>query len=166
MPSSAPLLMTAASQRLRSVGAAVRQRRKALGITAQTAAEAAGMSRVTLHRIESGEPSVTMGAYANAFAALGMHFEVTANPGTPAKASLAEEKARPPDAIRVGDYPRLTELAWQLPASAEISPQEALQIYERNWRHLGQMDRSQWDPHEQELLASLIRVHGKGHLLV
>jgi hypothetical protein len=30
------------------------------------------MSRVTLHRIEKGEPPVTMGAWSNAIAALGM----------------------------------------------------------------------------------------------
>jgi transcriptional regulator with XRE-family HTH domain len=36
---------------------------KALKVSATTAAEAAGMSRMTLHRIERGEPSVTMGAY-------------------------------------------------------------------------------------------------------
>jgi len=37
------------------------EKRKALRVSATVAAEAAGMSRVTLHRIEKGEPSVTMG---------------------------------------------------------------------------------------------------------
>lgn len=36
------------------------------------------MSRVTLHRIERGEPSVTMGAYLNALAVLGLDFEILA----------------------------------------------------------------------------------------
>jgi hypothetical protein len=108
-----------------------------------------------------------MGAYANALASLGLNVEVkeTAIAGS-AKISAAPVGQHLPDTIRIGDYPRLKELAWQLPGTAEISPKEALQIYERNWRHLGQADRSQWDPYEQELLAALIRVHGKGQLLV
>jgi transcriptional regulator with XRE-family HTH domain len=157
-----------ASRALHALGSAIRQRRKALGISAQTTAEAAGMSRVTLHRIESGEPSVTMGAYANALAALGMDIEVKDTVIAP-KATMSVARGNPPglpDTLRIGDYPHLKELAWQLPGTAMVSPQEALQIYERNWRHLGRVDRSQWEPHEQALLSELIRVHGKGHLLV
>jgi transcriptional regulator with XRE-family HTH domain len=41
-------------------------------ITAAMLAERAGMTRVTLARIERGEPSVTLGAYANVLQSLGL----------------------------------------------------------------------------------------------
>lgn len=50
-----------------------------------------------------------------------------------------ERRDRPnwlPARLRVDDYPRLRELAWQVPAGAELTPREALDIYERNARHL------------------------------
>jgi transcriptional regulator with XRE-family HTH domain len=58
------------------LGAQLRALRKALKVNVTVAAEAAGISRVTLHRIEKGEPSVTMGAWANVAAALGMRFNL------------------------------------------------------------------------------------------
>ncbi|RYF34183.1 MAG: XRE family transcriptional regulator, partial [Comamonadaceae bacterium] len=76
MPSKAPVLQPTASVVLGGLGASIRQRRKALRVSAGNAAEAAGMSRVTLHRIERGEASVTMGAYANAMAALGVQIRI------------------------------------------------------------------------------------------
>jgi transcriptional regulator with XRE-family HTH domain len=54
----------------------IRAHRKRLGVNGTTTAEAAGMSRVTLYRIERGEPSVTMGAYIGALDALGLELEV------------------------------------------------------------------------------------------
>ena len=62
MPATAPATGEIAAARLLALGEQLRAQRKRLGVSATTAAEAAGMSRVTLHRIERGEPSVTMGA--------------------------------------------------------------------------------------------------------
>lgn len=50
------------------------------------------MSRVSVHRIEQGEPSVTMGAYLNVLAALGMNFWATDAGEAPSK-STADDKA-------------------------------------------------------------------------
>ena len=61
MPAKAPPTGDLVAARLASLGQRIRARRKQHKVTATTAAEAAGMSRVTLHRIERGEPSVTMG---------------------------------------------------------------------------------------------------------
>ncbi len=50
------------------------------------------MSRVSVHRIEQGEPSVTMGAYLNVLAALGMNYWATDTGEAPSK-NAADDKA-------------------------------------------------------------------------
>lgn len=76
MPAQLAHIDSAAQARLHQLGEQVRLQRKALRISATAAAEAAGMSRVTWHRIEKGEPSVTMGAYMNAMVALGLELRL------------------------------------------------------------------------------------------
>lgn len=68
MPAPPPPLPDAVADRLALLGEKIRAQRKALKVNATATAQAAGMSRVTLHRIERGEPSVTMGGYLNALA--------------------------------------------------------------------------------------------------
>ena len=58
------------------LGGEIRAQRKALRVNATAAAEASGISRVTLHRVERGEPSVHMGAYVNLMLALGLNLAV------------------------------------------------------------------------------------------
>lgn len=41
-----------------------------------------------------------------------------------------------PVRIRLADYPQLKKLAWQIHGTDELTPVEALGIYERNWRLL------------------------------
>ena len=72
MPAATPPPTEISAAQLQAHGAAIRARRKALGVSATAAAEAAGISRVTLHRIEKGEPSVTAGAWSNVIVALGL----------------------------------------------------------------------------------------------
>src|SRR4051812_46185245 len=72
MPAPTPPLGDATQAKLAALGERIRAHRKQLGVSATATAEAAGMSRVTLHRIERGEPSVTMGAYLGAIAAIGL----------------------------------------------------------------------------------------------
>lgn len=161
MPSTAPTVSHGAGQRLEAFGRRIHARRKALKISAVTTAEAAGMSRMTLHRIERGEPSVTMGAYMNALAALGLDVEVVApfeghagEIATPSSASTRVSATT----VRVADFPQLRRLAWQLPADAELTPEEAWGTYERNWRHA---DPSALDDKERQLLAELARTLGR-----
>lgn len=113
------------------------------------------MSRVTLHRIEKGEPSVAAGAWANAMAALGM----TLLARNAEDARPASERAQPADLtawipvrVRLADYPQLKALAWQVHGTDTLSPMEALGIYERNARHL---DTAAMPPAEQALLQAL-----------
>ena len=76
MPAKAPDPGEVAAARLQDLGERIRAHRKRHKINATTAAEAAGMSRVTLHRIERGEPSVAMGAYMSAITTMGLELEL------------------------------------------------------------------------------------------
>ncbi|MEJ8851427.1 helix-turn-helix transcriptional regulator [Variovorax rhizosphaerae] len=165
MPARAPKPKADAADALGTLGAHIRQRRKALRISAVTASEAAGLSRVTLHRIERGEPSVTMGAYANAMAALGLKMRVVdGEEGAPVQAAApGEARSRKVRRIQLVDYPQLKQLAWHVPGATELTPEEALGLYERNWRHV---DPAQLQANERALIDSLVRTVGKGQLLV
>ena len=156
MPSAAPPIVPAADRRLAAFGRRIHARRKALKVSATTAAEAAGVSRMTLHRIERGEPSVTMGAYMNALAALGLDVDVVPSMQSAPPAPIA-------DGIRIADYPQLRRLAWQLAPDTELTPAEAWATYERNWRHV---DASALDARERQLLDELARALGRKALHV
>jgi transcriptional regulator with XRE-family HTH domain len=160
MPARAPQPDAATTTRLGALGRGIRARRKALGVSAQAAAEAAGMSRVTWHRIEGGEPSVTMGAYLNALGALGLEIHVGGPAGAPA---ATREAAVLPEHIELAHYPQLRRLAWHAPGATTLTPAEALNLYERHWRHL---DREALQPAEQDLIDALRRERGGGRLLV
>ena len=136
MPAKAPQIPSLVAEQLAALGVRIRARRKALRVSATALAEAVGMSRVSVHRIEHGEPSVTMGAYMNILAALGMSFSAT-EPGNEAPENNDDDKAGwLPARIRLADYPQLKQLAWQVQGVDELTPREALGVYERNWRHL------------------------------
>lgn len=134
-------------------------RRKQLGLSALATSEAAGMSRVTLHRVERGEPSVTMGAYLGVIDALGLVLDLR----VPNDKQPAGKGAALPRVIRPKEYPQLEKIAWQLRPGQELSPAEALELYERNWRHV---ERTKLDPRERELIRRLLEAFGRGRLLV
>jgi transcriptional regulator with XRE-family HTH domain len=159
MPAPTPVLTDTITAQLQTLGGQIRAHRKALGISATAAAEAAGLSRVTLHRIEKGEPSVTLGAYASTMAALGLALGVAAPDNTAAPDTTQDRKGWIPARIRLADYPQLQSLAWQVHGTGTLSPAEALGIYERNARHV---DAQAMAPHEQDLLVALKLAFGEG----
>jgi transcriptional regulator with XRE-family HTH domain len=159
MPARAPPTDRYTAAKLAALGRRIHARRRGLGVTAVAAAEAAGMSRVTLHRIERGKPSVAMGAYMSAIAALGLDVEL--REGTAGAAAEAASKL--PAKIQLADYPELRRLAWQRRRVDTLTPQEALALYERNWRHV---DRKAMDERERKLVQLLVEALGGGRLLV
>jgi len=163
MPSRAPLAPAHVATKLAALGERLRARRKALKVSAVDAAEAAGMSRVTLARIERGEPSVTMGAYIGAATAVGLELELVDPRERQRGAGGARGKPTFPARIRLADYPQLKKLAWQLHGVATLTPQDALGLYERNWRHV---DTAALDPAERTLITALAQHLGGGRLLV
>lgn len=154
MPAPAPTTTEQCTAQLQALGAQIRTQRKALRLSATETAEAAGLSRVTLHRIEKGEPSVTMGAWCNAIAALGMELKSgLAGAAAQATATAAADRAGwIPARVPLADYPQLRALAWQVHGTDKLTPAEALGIYERNARHL---DLQALSADEQALLAAL-----------
>ena len=153
MPARPPPPSDKSTAQLQALGAQLRARRKALRVSSTAAAEAAGMSRVTLHRIEKGEPSVAGGAWANAMAALGMTLLAQNTEEAHAPDERPTELAEwIPVRVRLADYPQLKALAWQVHGTATLTPIEALGIYERNARHL---DTAAMSAAEQALLQAL-----------
>ena len=131
---------------LRNLGANIRARRKSLRVSSTAAAESAGVSRVTLHRIERGEPTVAIGAWARVLDALGMSLHIKLpNP------SINEVPQCPhgwiPAMIPIADYPELKSLAWHVQGERMLRPKEAFDIYQRNQRHIqtGHMQASERD---------------------
>jgi transcriptional regulator with XRE-family HTH domain len=140
---------------LAQLGAQLRAARKAQKVSAVALAEASGLSRLTLHRIERGEPGVAMGHWMAVAAALGLQLGVLA-PAQGAAAAL-------PQAIVLDEYPALRQLAWQTPGISELDPAAALALYERNWR---QVDVAALTTRERELIRQLTQALGHGRLLV
>lgn len=152
MPARLPTTSDATTAKLKAVGLHIRAQRKALGISATTVAEAAGLSRVTLHRIENGAPAVTMAAYLNVIAALGLDLGFAIATDQAAEVSKPDRIGWIPARVRLTDYPQLKQLAWQVHGTNELTPVEALSIYERNWRHI---TVAALEPHEQQLVDAL-----------
>lgn len=156
MPAATPTVAPTDQERLARLGERLRAVRKRQRVTTVAASEAAGISRVTLHRIERGEPTVAIGAWMAAASALGLAFDLV-------DANAANQTGKLPKQIRLRDYPQLKKLAWQLHGVHEISPREALQLYERNWRHV---DHRALSEDEAALIDALSREVGGGRLLV
>lgn len=156
MHSTAPPVAPTDQERLAHLGERLRAARKRQRVTTVASAEAAGISRVTLHRIERGEPTVAIGAWVAAASALGLAFDLP-------DANAAGQSSKLPKKIRLRDYPQLKKLAWQLHGVDELAPREALQLYERNWRHV---DRPALSEGEAALIDRLSREIGTGRLLV
>lgn len=152
MPAKLNVIADAAAEKLNVLGQQIRAYRKALRIDIASAAEAAGMSRMTWHRIEQGEPSVTMGAYLNALHALGLDFGIVGSAGADPSPAGESRKGWIPARIAIASYPQLRQLAWQVHGTDELTPREALGIYERNARHL---DLKAMEPGERDLLEAL-----------
>jgi len=147
MPAKNPKITKETAHQLSVLGGRIRAQRKKLKLSATVAAEAAGMSRITWHRIEKGEPAVTMGAWFNAVTVLGLILDI---PGT--ESAEADRQGWIPARIHLADYPELKKLAWHVHGVSDLSAREALDIYERNQRHL---DPDAMTPEETRLLNAL-----------
>jgi hypothetical protein len=76
-------------------------------------------------------------------------------------AGISRGKGWIPARIRLDDYPQLRELAWQVHGTPEVTPREALDIYERNWPHV---DAKKLSAEERELVEALRLALGTPHV--
>lgn len=86
-----------AKKALKKVGKNIGDARKRRRITMELLAERAGISRITLGKIEKGEPTVSMGAYATVLFTLGMidHLQNLADAGSDIVGRELEEEMLP-----------------------------------------------------------------------
>lgn len=80
-----------------------------------------------------------------------------------AEAEALVPKQELPEHICLTDHPQLKRLAWQIHGLDELSPREALNLYERNWR---QLDSAALSRDEVALIDAISRELGGGRLLV
>lgn len=76
MPRTSTPPHPAVQRLLRALGENIRLARLRRGFSMELVAERAGMSRPTLRAVESGEPGVTLGSYANVLHSLGLHADL------------------------------------------------------------------------------------------
>src|SRR5687768_958308 len=179
MPAKPTPLPDTQARLLAECGERLRKARLRRRLSAETAAAGAGVSRMTLHRAERGEPAVTIGTFIKLMGVLGLAGDVALlarddragrllqDDQLPRRRSTAPRTRRRPARharIRLRDFAQLRQIAWQLdPGVVELGPEEAFALYERNWRHV---DRDAMDAAERALLADLTATVGKGVLLV
>lgn len=161
MPAKAPPNGLKLEKILLHMGQQIRARRKTINVSAVATAEAAGISRMTLNRIERGEASVTIGAYMNVISVLGLELQLF-DPKLKVK-PLNELNLTTKSKIALSKYPQLKKLAWQIKKTQKLSPQEAFNLYERNWRHI---DLNEMDSKELKLIQELMTLFGAEKMLV
>ena len=161
MPAKLPHTSSAVAERIQILGGTIRAQRKNLQISAQATADCAHISRVTLHRIEKGEPSVTMGAYFTVLDALGLQIQTQSKAGLGQESQASPNTSVIPSEIKLTEYPQLKQLAWHIQGLDALTPIEAFGIYDRNWRHL---DATSLTPLEKSLIDALKRADAAGEL--
>lgn len=161
MPAKLPHTSSAVAERIQILGGTIRAQRKNLQISAQATADCAHISRVTLHRIEKGEPSVTMGAYFTVLDALGLQIQTQSKAGLGQESQAGPNTSVIPSEIKLTEYPQLKLLAWHIHGLDALTPIEAFGIYDRNWRHL---DATSLTPLEKSLIDALKRADAAGEL--
>ena len=133
---------------LASLGQRILLQRKKLKVAAESVALAAAISRITLHRIEKGEPGVSMGAYISVIIALGLNLSIQE---VAPKLNDAEEEKNPCE-IAIKDYPQLKLISWQLKDDAVLNAIEAKNMYERNQKYILFNEMTE---HEKKLIKQL-----------
>lgn len=169
MPAKAPLTSDAVQPMLLALARQIRQRRLELGVSSVVAAHVAGMSRVTWHRLENAQPSVTLGSYLNAAQVLGLDIQLRAREVDGSNLASTTPKPNQPDQsckftaiperIQIERYPQLRQIAWHIKDGFELTQAEALGLYEANRRYL---DRDKLTVDESGLLAALEDAAARG----
>lgn len=189
MPARAALSIRPQALLLDEFGERLRKARLRRRLSAAWVAQAAGVSRVTVHRAEAGAPAITVGTIVKIMGALDLAHDLAllarddsaghamqdarlpqrraANPASPANTAnrhTANPSVKPPGPVALARFPQLRQLAWQLgPDALELSATDAFALYERQWRHV---DQAAMPAHERALVKRLTATLGHGVMLV
>ena len=176
MPAKPNPLSTHDALLLAELGERLRKARLRRSSAAGAVAGHAGISRMTLHRAERGEPAITLGTIVKILGVLGLASDLALLARDDKAGRLLQDEQlpprrlpkrtaqKPPQRVRLDRYPQLQQIAWHLgPGTADLAPEEAFALYERNWRHV---DRAAMGRKELALLEQLTATVGKGVLLV
>ena len=77
--------------------------------------------------------------------------------------AVIQESPRFAMKIRIKDFQQLRQICWNRRDDAVIDGEEALALYERNWRFV---DRDAMTDEERALIDQLVEAHGNGVLMV
>ena len=138
---------------LTKLGADLKLNRKRLGVTAEVAAKAAGISRVTLHRIERGSAGASIGAVHQVASALGLELRLCDRIVHPTNAFDTDEAV--PLKIVIDRYPFLRSLCWHIPNQNVLGAREAHDIYARGSRFLKDQEFSNEELKLMEKLSQM-----------
>lgn len=192
MPARASLSTRPQALLLGEFGERLRKARLRRRLSAAWVAQAAGVSRVTVHRAEAGAPAITVGTIVKIMGALDLAHDlallarddstghalqdarlpqrrvvnaaIAANAAHATNRPAAKPGAKPPGPVALARYPQLRQLAWHLgPDALELSATEAFALYERQWRHV---DQAAMPAHERALVKRLTATLGHGVMLV
>lgn len=61
--------------------------------------------------------------------------------------------------LKIADFPQLKFICWNRREDDVVSEEEALSLYERNWRFV---EQKELEPHEQALIDRLVRDYRNG----
>lgn len=130
------------------------------GLSISEVAAAMNVDPAQVSRFEGGSTNPTMATIRRYADAVGATFHIET------RRWVDTDENPPPQAERtvaVSRYPQLRIICWQLGPDAELSEQEALSRYEREWRHV---DTAALTDTERSFIEHLAQRYGGGKLLV
>ncbi|WP_179958200.1 helix-turn-helix domain-containing protein [Chitinimonas arctica] len=160
-----------AQDALKQLGAKLREARIQRGWTQREFAQRVGVHESTLVRLEAGDAGVTTAVLACALNALGglqgfcepqLHPKVG---GALIETAIPRRRVggvRIPRRLNLEAYPQLKQLAWNR-TTKDIDAEDALSLYERNWRFV---DVDALSDKEAKLIDRLKKKFGHGVLNV
>lgn len=131
-----------------ALGTQMRAARRARGLSLRALADRTGLSVRFLSELEHGKEGASLGRVLQVAGVLGVSLPVQLQP-----------HAR----VDLDRYPALRSLLWQRRGERYLDEEEALAVYEANWRFV---EPDQLLPREAALIRELARRHGHGVLNV
>jgi transcriptional regulator with XRE-family HTH domain len=174
-------VMDTVIEAISALGARIAALRKGKRMRQEDVAAAAGVARATVREIEHGSITAEIGSYFRVLEVLDALNDVNLVVQLPAHpadgAARPVMRVRPPrpvalvrridragdkDVVHLDDYPQLAQIGWSR-AVRETTGEDALALYEANWRFV---EQDKLTAREKALLERLVKKYGHGVLNV